>query len=973
MSLDAKIRQETQGRHQLQNVEEYAQDKAKLAALEEKVDTINLAETYVGPWDAAANLPALTAVPGVPSGQYYRVTTEGTSSITGESRLHEEYSIVVSDGQKWIYYPAPTTQTKPLPGSVGVTELDADLASLNQFTSTNWWWGLKDRFNRVAGGWKKSNAKFWADLDDKMVKQSAIDDQAVGADQLETGAIETKHLGEILASFFQFNSPNWHWSIKDKFGKVAGGWKKKNSKFWADLDDEIVKESAIKDKSVTLRKLEELLQKLLPTYQQKENSPYSWDIRGGRRIAAFIRKSDGKWWSDFVDGGIKKRHLDTGAVSEEKLDPELLGFQVPKKFEIAYGGGWIFKIVYNRQIVLGIRARDLKTIADFELLASSIKDNFISAKKLEAPFRRLNDYNRNYTSFEDDGLIRGKVQTIPAKTKANGYHFGRFAPLPVKSLRVLNSSNTTLQIRQSGGLPIRGERYRGTFDPTASEVQALTYKGNYGNSASNAYPAFPVGNVGDGWMADAGMTTATKTANSLTFKSGDYIVQTGSGTYAVQSGPGDGSFADGDFWVVTKDGSYGDMLLKAGDVLVNVTRQTRGGPTYVQFILGLPGEFFVMGECAAGFAAPATLVSGMMWHFSADATLTLGSQTITGKACDSLIYEDGFFGLVPGNMKELAPGELFTFIGLCDASELEIRRKDKSSTVVSVTGKYHVSRVMQRFLDALVLFSDSMFGQGLIGSTIVSLLSPRAGIVESFGGSTSYQVLGMMKKKIRSGDPYAGRFHTFWHGQNNQTDTAQIFDAALQMAGLVGSQSKNFMFWSVLGQRNGTFNADKNRIYVTIQEEAFAGTNHIAKVEQWYEQMFPGNWWSPRKAILAWATSQTNVPDLQFPGLSIAQTAAAYGVLPLSFFLSYASLPVPAASWNFKGYWSTASAPTGGVSGDYYIVSSSATGAGGNGFFWLNSGGSWVNISFDVTHVNTFGGPILAGLYVDFLTSKFLN
>jgi hypothetical protein len=590
----------------------------------------------------------------------------------------------------------------------------------------------------------------------------------------------------------------------------------------------------------------------------------------------------------------------------------------------------------------------------FAMTPGSVTPTMLSAElqaQLVSPaFKRLNAPNPTDVAFGYDESRNVQVE-IPARTSLTGYGFSPFPDTYARRLTGINTTGTTLEVRLSNRLPVRGKRFRQTFNPTSSGVVGANFVGYYGNGYTNSYPAFPAGNTGDCWLIDAGNVAATKTANGLTFKSGDYLVKTAGG-YAIQPGPGDGSSQFGDFWNVTASGIFGGMNLVAGQRLLITGYRSNGGPRHVVYQVGQAGDYFLMGECYPAMFTPAEARNGDLYIVGA----TGSAQGVALQTGDSLVYQGGW-GRIPGSVQTIAAGAFFYLACAESASEWEIRRADKSGATVDLIAFTSRASLIQRILDAVLLLSDSMFGAN-VGYAIQQLLTGRIVAIESYGGGTSDEILSMYDKITRSGDPYAAWFITFWHGQNNQTDVLQIKAASLRFASLIGSKQGRFCIWSVLGQRVTSF--DGNRLVLDLLEGAKAGTNHLAEIERWTKATFPKQSFFPRQALLTVAAQFTNVPDLQFPGKTVAQTAVLYGAIPLPFFLDYTTLPIPAAQWSFKGYQSAAGLPSGGVHGDYYL----RTGNGEIGNFLLNVNGAWQEISFDRTHLNGAGGQGLGTSYV---------
>ena len=587
----------------------------------------------------------------------------------------------------------------------------------------------------------------------------------------------------------------------------------------------------------------------------------------------------------------------------------------------------------------------------------NLSDSIIG-KLPSTAFTRLNASNQYDVDIVDDDLLRGTEFEIPTRTTyPNGFVFSQFPNVKTPSLRGVNDTGFDLLFRQVSA-PIRGKLYRGTFDIASSAVQGKTLKGVYGNSYSNTYPAFPAGITGDCWITEAGNSAVTVTANGLTFKNGDCLVKTDTG-YAIQTAPGNGTYQigmrNGEFWNVISSGYFGGKFYEAGSKMYLLGLQSQSGPKHMKYAKSKDGELYVIGECDASFVAPAAPQNGDTYIFSVNAII-LG---LSGQIGDLLTYYKGAWGIMHGQLATIPNGRSFNF-PCTNAKEWSVRRIDKLSNELNIKAWGHKTSVRRKTTDSLILYSDSMFGG--VGNKILAL-SGRSGNVQTYGGGSSFDVLAMVKDWILNSDTYVGRVHTFWHGQNNSTDVTQIKYAAHQMASLIGSKEARYVFWSILGSRTNAWNGE--RLTCPVQEGAFAGTNTIAEVEKFYESAYPGQYFSPRKALLEVAATRTNVADVQYPGLSEAQSAATYGIVPFSFWFDFSDKPFTQNNITFLGYHNAVGLPTGGVDKNYYL----RTGNGVSGNMIVNVAGVWTEYNgWDSIHLNSAGQDAAAAKYVDFLT-----
>jgi hypothetical protein len=287
---------------------------------------------------------------------------------------------------------------------------------------------------------------------------------------------------------------------------------------------------------------------------------------------------------------------------------------------------------------------------------------------------------------------------------------------------------------------------------------------------------------------------------------------------------------------------------------------------------------------------------------------------------------------------------------------------------VAIKG-YHQSSP-RRHVNKLVLFSDSMFGVSNVGGRILTKTGHDSdgSLFFSYGGGTGRDVMTMVESMIvNNNDPYKGWIHGFWHGQNNLnpyganfSDAAnvQAKETTLRLAELVGARDRRFFFMSVIGSRqSATWNG--TRLVYPVQENAFAGTQAIYEYEQWLLSMFPGQSINTRQALLNAAASST-LPDPTYPGMTEAQVASTYGVLPFSFHNGVTSLPVAQSSLNYTGTWSTDDMPTGGTANDYKIRIAGGTGARYIGNLIINVAGTWQEPAYDTVHMSPAGAEALS-------------
>lgn len=401
-----------------------------------------------------------------------------------------------------------------------------------------------------------------------------------------------------------------------------------------------------------------------------------------------------------------------------------------------------------------------------------------------------------------------------------------------------------------------------------------------------------------------------------------------------------GPFLAGDFGRVTQDGTYHGVVAKAGQYVLVV-----GNYSASQFSLSKTGEYYLMGEMTPSSFSPVSPFIGDMY-------IALASGTFSGIALvagDVVVY-DGGWSKANSELQTIASGNGFT-LPCGSAADWAVRRADKSTTVVTVPAKIQRATVRRRAASEYVFWGDSMPGTLNMAQALFTAMGV-VGTQKSFGGATSDQVASQIKQEIRSTDLYVGRTHLFWHQHNNYLDVAQTQRAAYEMASLVGSYDKRFCFWTMAGSRSMTYNG--TRLVSSIYEDAFAGTGSVWEMEQFYQKAFPRNYHNVRLALLASAVGRTT-PDPQFPGMTEAQVASTYGIVPLSYLLSYPALPFTAEQLDFVNYLSTGvGLPAGTGLYQYYILTFTAasgsvpSGNIGDLLVWYSS--AWHRITPDPLH-----------------------
>jgi hypothetical protein len=540
-------------------------------------------------------------------------------------------------------------------------------------------------------------------------------------------------------------------------------------------------------------------------------------------------------------------------------------------------------------------------------------------------------------------------------------------PFPARSLRLLrglNKSGQSIEIRKSLGLQILGTSYGGTWSP--GSWPSTNYKGVLAGPVVSA----PSGsfNAGDYFLYVNG-TDATSTGDFSDMKVGDALVYGADSAWHIQTAPGTrGSRAKNAWWTVSAAGSFDGLTYAVGDRILYIGPQPGGGGwQYERWhkIDVAKGDLCYRGEFAPSGGLPASPTNGELYQTSAAGIA--GGLTFAGGDC--ALYADGGWQQITNSAASTYPANAsITLPCIADASEWEVRRADKSATSVGVRLSAQMQVNARRHQDFLWLISDSMYGTGGTGGLVLSK-SARQGIVTSYGGGKSSEILGMMEYEIaRQGDAFAGAIIIPWHGQNNQpgiseANAAQIREASLAMYELIGSRDRRALFLSVLGQRTFTWNG--SRLVASQHEDQKAKTGALYELKAWYDATFPGLAIHPYDALIA-AAAGRNIPDPHFPGMTEAQVAATYGIVPRSFF-GGAALPVSPSALVYQGTWSTAGVPTGGTANDYYIrIANGTTGA-----LLINVAGTWIEWTWDATHLSTIGAGPLSDAIIATINTRY--
>jgi len=418
------------------------------------------------------------------------------------------------------------------------------------------------------------------------------------------------------------------------------------------------------------------------------------------------------------------------------------------------------------------------------------------------------------------------------------------------------------------------------------------------------------------------------------------------------------SATEGDFWTVSSGGTYDGVTYTTGDRIHCVGTNHNGGSSSPLFLRGKAGEFWLKGEFTPSGFSPASPVDGDAWQASTSGTF----GGLTYAAGDLVLRVSGAWLQVLTSTVSVANGVAWRF-DVRDASEIEVRRSDGSTTPVDVTCTGYRTSNPRQSSDGVILRGDSMVATGGLNTALADVLQPRTLVALSYAGANYSEVLATAKREIGLTDPYRGWTHIWFAGQNNSPNLEPVKRGALEASALCGARDGRCVIMSTNGQHSLTWNG--TRLVGSQHEPRFAGSGNLAAFEAWAAKVFPGRFFNTTSALLAAAGS---LPHLQFPGMTEAQVAATYGVLPFSFYFNLAAVGWTPAGLSFQGYRSTAGLPSGGSDGHYYLRSANGT-VGGIIVRW---GGAWSEPAIDITHMYGAGNAALASALASFLSANLI-
>lgn len=699
--------------------------------------------------------------------------------------------------------------------------------------------------------------------------------------------------------------------------------------------------------SVGRQALEEEVQQLVPvSLDPATGYVMAWIDPVTRRMALRVSVTG------YVD--IPLLVIADGAVEKNMLSDNLQGLiPVALSPESGYVMAWLDPVTRRCALRVSVSGQ-------VEIPMLSIGKKIITAENLTDDLQgAVLPVSQDLVSVYPDA-VRSRIADITART--NDKDGSGWSPLSFHICRALygvNNTGVSVECRRSFGLKVAGKAQGVPYDP--GSVPSTNRRGRLTSTTIST----PSGSfsAGDYYSYEAYNTnssvseTAPGNWNGQNVYLGDLLVYNGT-SWIIQRSPGSGAARKNDTWhIVTGSGTFAGMTLVPGDAVLFLTLQTAGGgflqPQFA--VLNTTSDLMLYGgefSPAAGY--PASNRPNVIYQAAVGGSV--GGETYI--AGDYAMF-DGISWVRIANDASVtvAAGQSISLRCVANSDEWEFRRADKSATTVGIRLKTQTASAMRKGLcKKLLLIGDSMFGSGSSGATIIAATG-RSGEVRSYGGSTTDQVVGMLKQEIISwGDRWAGQAMAAWHGQNNQPKTdaqaAQIREGSLEIHRLAGALFIRVLFLTIMGQREATWNGV--RLVYSQHENQFAQTGYLYELTEWYRRVFPEQHAVVYEIMLSAATDAI---DPTFPGMTEKQVAAKYGVLPWSFFAN-ALMPsgLTTNMLTYKGTWSNAGVPSGGSHADYYL----RIAAGTVGNVIVNNNGSWSEIAIDITHMSPAGGQALA-------------
>jgi len=509
--------------------------------------------------------------------------------------------------------------------------------------------------------------------------------------------------------------------------------------------------------------------------------------------------------------------------------------------------------------------------------------------------------------------IRSVMAPIEQSTSRTGYGWTRFPRALTRAMEGVAAAG--LQFRRTHGLNIEGERYVGGWNPAAAGAASLRKIGTVSNTGSyqpgGTWTPSTTASVGDYYDCFLIGGGSVNLVSTWTMYPGDLLVYTGS-AWVVQSAPHGGvTRYDGDWWDVTTAGTYNGVPFTVGDKII-----AYGGPYYTRYLKLAAGRYTLRGEwSAASGAFPTAYLDQDLWQVTAAGTV----GGITFGVDDYLVRKNGAWAKIATTaITTTAANEWVALPVTVSSDEWEVRRSDKSTNIFPVRFTCEMQQSVEPTVSKTVyLYSDSM-GRFLSSAFSTALAAEGLSLfVPGYVSAGAEEIIQLIEADIRQGIDLAGQIAVLWYGQNNETATARITAADLRARELLGRYAY-LMRISWLGRATVRWDTGLGRFVGLWQEPQKTGdaSNGLVQNKAALDAIMPGQWLDSWAAIIAGVTS--TLPHLQFPGMNEAQVAAAYGMVPLSYYFDWPAYGVNPALASHKGTWSITGLPSGGAAHDYY-------------------------------------------------------
>jgi hypothetical protein len=602
------------------------------------------------------------------------------------------------------------------------------------------------------------------------------------------------------------------------------------------------------------------------------------------------------------------------AVTREKLASEVTGL-LPMPMAPETGFVWGFRDPVTEQTAFAITT-DGRIVGGFEVslpnMTSGLQRQLMLRDRLPA-----------------QGLpssVRSRAFETGLRTSNAGY---AWVPLPPELTTLVTGQNQhDAAFRRRSLTPI-ADQYMGTWSPGAYASNG-PYLGYFDHDdvlpaivpAAGSYFIF---RRQGGGARDLGSTVG------IVYE-GDAIVSDGAAWRAQHCPSAPAPYTDTaaaqastfrTWWAVIAPGTFNGVAYAAGDVILG-----HGGTYYKEFTRGDAGagQWFNAGEwSAASGAFPAGAQDGYCYQVTAAGTV----GGITFAIDDWAFRYNGAWGKCAGEAIIAVPAnQPYALPCRTDASEWEARLLNKSTSTV-----FFSQKVMARwdaptpYTTGVVLYSDSM--GGYLEASMDAALGRRPFYLADTGLNLSQdnanhsagamEIVSLAERDFLTGDQWAGHTVLGWLGQNGEW-WQETMRAHQIMRRLCNAHGVPYVPISVLGRRTATWNGQ--RLVHYWQEDQFNNVlggagDSLVRTNRALNVMFGGRYIYSLKAVLDGVTS--TLADPTHPGMTELQVARQLGVVPLSYYFPYGTVPWSPNDLVYRDTWNATALPTGGANLDYYI------------------------------------------------------